>query len=316
MAGSILRRLAVIPVALLLVNFFGFAFAHLARGARAARNPGFAGTADANRLLSAYGDYLRGALRFDFGVMPYAAGQDSIAGYLMRAGTASLGLLLLAFMLSVLLGVFIGLRSVRAEPPRVSIWLTSLATMGLAMPSFFAGSLLIAAAIIYLIWGPSTDLPVPIGGFGWDAHLVLPALVLLVRPTAQIAQVTSGMLVDELGKQYVVAARSAGHSWRRIFRRYAWRNILAAVFVAIAGSLRLLVGELIIVERLFNWPGIGLLVSQILVPARLSGAREALQFLHPPLMAAVLTIFAAVFFLADFVATALAAAVDPRLRAT
>ncbi len=302
MVGLVLRRLALIPVALLLVNFFGFAYGHLVGGA-----PG--------SVLPTYLTYLKGAIRLDLGVMPYAARQDPIAGYLARTGTASLGLLLLAFAVSIFLGIVLGLRSVRAEPPRVVTWMTLFGTVGLAMPSFFIGSLVLAAAISYLIWGPSR-LPVPIGGFGWDAHLVLPALVLLVRPTAQIAQVMSGLLVDELGKQYVVAARSVGHPWHRIFRRYAWRNILAAVFITIAGSLRLLVGELIVVERLFNWPGIGLLVSQILVPPRLSNAAESLQFLYPPLLAAVLTLFAAVFLLADFLATALAAAIDPRLRAT
>lgn len=301
MVGLVLRRLALIPVALLLVNFFGFAYGHVVGG-------------DTGTLMATYLTYLGGVFRLDLGVMPYAAKQDPIAGYLARTGVASLGLFMLAFTVSILLGITLGLRSVRAEPPRVLTWMTVFGTVGLALPSFFIGSLTLAAAIAYLIWGPSR-LPVPIGGFGWDAHLVLPALVLLVRPTAQIAQVTSGLLVGELGKQYVVAARSAGHPWPRIFRRYAWRNILAAVFITIAGSLRLLVGELIVVERLFNWPGIGLLVSQILVPPRLSNAAESLQFLYPPLLAAVLTLFAAVFLLADFIATALAAAIDPRLRA-
>ena len=313
MAWFILRRLALIPVALLLVNCLGFSYAHLAQDVRAARNP-YQAAEEGAPLLPAYAAYLRDAVRLDLGVLPYAAGQDTVAATVGRSGVASLGLMAIAAVISIFAGVSMGLRSVRAEPPRASLWLTAFGTIGLAMPSFFAGSLMIAGAVAFLIWGPDVDIPVPLGGYGWDAHLVLPVLALLVRPAAQIAQVTSGLLVDELGKQYVVAARSAGHSWRSIFRRYAFRNILPAVFVTIGGSLRLLVGELIIVEWLFSWPGLGRLVAQTLVPAHTTSAAESLQFLHPPLLAAALTTIAAFFLLVDFVASTLAASVDPRLR--
>jgi peptide/nickel transport system permease protein len=267
-------------------------------------------------LIPAYAAYLRAAIRLDFGVLPYAAGQDTVLAAIARSGLASLGLIAIAGVLSIAVGVGLGLGSVRAEPPRAALWLTTMTTAGLAMPSFFVGSLMLAAAVAFLIWGPDVPLPFPLGGYGWDAHLILPVLVLMVRPTAQIAQVTSGLLVDELGKQYVVAARSAGHSWRRIFRRYALRNILPSVFVTIGGSLRLLVGELILVEWLFSWPGLGRLVAQILVPAQLTSAAESLQFLNPPLLAAALSVIAAFFLLVDVTASTCAAAIDPRLRTT
>src|SRR5687767_700540 len=106
MVGLVLRRLALIPVALLLVNFFGFAYGHLVGGATGS-------------LSATYATYLAGVLRLDLGAMPYAAGQDPIADYLARTGIASLGLLLLAFVVSILLGIVLGLRAVRAEPPRI-----------------------------------------------------------------------------------------------------------------------------------------------------------------------------------------------------
>lgn len=313
MLPFMLRRLALIPVALLLVNCLGFSYAFLAQGTRAARDP-YHAAEEAAPLFPAYTAYVRDALRLDFGVLPYASGQDTVVAAVARSGMASLGLIVIAGVISIVAGMALGLRSVRAEPPRAALWLTTLTTTGLAMPSFFAGSLLLAAAVAFLIWGPNIPLPIPLGGYGWDAHLVLPVLVLLVRPTAQIAQVTSGLLVDELGKQYVVAARSAGHSWRSIFRRYALRNILPPVFVTIGGSLRLLVGELILVEWLFSWPGLGRLVAQTLVPAQLTSAAESLQFLNPPLLAAALSVIAAFFLLVDFMASTFAAAIDPRLR--
>jgi peptide/nickel transport system permease protein len=130
----------------------------------------------------------------------------------------------------------------------------------------------------------------------------------------QIARVTSGHLVDELDKEYVLAARSFGHTWRAVRGRLAFSNILAAVILTIAGSVRLLVGELILVEWLFQWPGLGRLLGWTLVPPLLSSSSGGPLFLNPPVVAAVLTIFAVIFLVTDFVAAVLARVVDPRLR--
>jgi ABC-type dipeptide/oligopeptide/nickel transport system permease component len=80
----------------------------------------------------------------------------------------------------------------------------------------------------------------------------MPILVLMIRPTVQLAQLTAGMLVEEFERQYVIAARSLGHSWRQIRLKDAFRNVYAPIVLAVAGSLRLLVGELIVVEWLFD----------------------------------------------------------------
>ena len=319
MARYYLRRLIVIPLGLFLANFFGFAYAHIARPLRASQNPFLLGNIASEPVLPAYRNYLAGVLQGDWGAMPYGGTRVSILGTIGRVGLNSLGILLPALALSIFLGFILGLRGVRANPPRVSSWLTSISTTGLAMPSFYLGSLFIAGTLSYIVFGPGEDPPLPVGGFGWDSHLVMPILVLTLRPTMQIAQITSALLVDELGKQYVVAARSIGHPWRAIFRRYALRNVLAAVIVGIGGSLRLLVGELIVVERLFEWPGLGALTAQTLVPAQLTGiggANESLPFLDPTILAAVLTVVAMIFLLTDLITSILVQRVDPRLRLT
>ena len=98
------------------------------------------------------------------------------------------------------------------------------------MPGFYIGSLLIMAALAYITSGG--HMPLPVQGFGWDLHLVLPVLVLAARPTAQISQVTASLLAGEMDKMYVVAARSVGVPWRTIRRRHALRNIVAPVSIA------------------------------------------------------------------------------------
>ncbi len=312
MTRFVLRRLGIILPALLLINFFGYAYAHLVRPLRAARTPYLHTLVTTEPLLPTYASYLQRTLGLDFGTMP--GGQGTIATTIASAATASLGLLGLALALSTLAGLILGLRAVHVDPPRVSRWLPFLSTVGLAMPSFYIGSLLILALFFYILWRPGTGMPIPWRGFGWDRHLVFPTLALMARPTVQIAQLTSGLLVDELGKQYIVAARSKGLPWRLVQGRHAMGNILASVILTIAGSLRLLVGELILVEWLFRWPGLGRLLAATLIPSPVSVSLGTPLFLNPPLVAALITVFAALFLVTDLVASVLVQIIDPRLR--
>lgn len=300
------RRLLAFPVILLAANFFGFAYAYYVAPIQASRNP-YASirAADLPFLFPRYRDYLGGVFHLDFGVLYNG---DPIGDAILRTGSYSLGLIALSLFASVVVGLLLGMTAVRSDPPRVSSWLTAFATMGVASPSFFVAAVLITLSVLYLFYGPSDVFMIPFQGYGWDAHLILPVLALMFRPTAQIAQITSGLLVDELRKQYVVAARSFGHSLRSIRWRYAFRNILAPVVLTIAGALRLLVAELIIIERFFGWPGMGRLFSATLVSHDVSEI-----FLHPQLVAALLTVLAGVFFLADLIASLVSRHYDPRL---
>jgi len=243
----VVRRLAIIPIALFLAHFFGFAYAHLARPLRAARNPFLAPLIDPEPLLPTYFGYLQQIPESGLGAVPGSGAP--LGEVVLQATLASLGLLSIALTLSIIVGWFLGMRAVRTNPPRVARWMTIFSTIGLATPSFYLGTLLIVAMFAYVIWrGPGTGMPFPTQGFGWDIHLVLPVVTLMLRPTAQIAVVISGLLVAELDKQYVVTARSLGHPWKNIRERGALRNIVAPVVLTIAGSARLLMAELIVVD--------------------------------------------------------------------
>ena len=234
---------------------------------------------------------------------------------ILQATSASLGLLVISLGLSVLIGFYLGYIAVRTEPKGIHRWPASVTTVGLAMPSFYIGSLLIFASVDYVLKrGPETQIPLPIDGFGWDLHLVLPVLALMARPTMQLAQVTAGQLSGELGKQYVVAARSLGYTWRSIRSQYALRNVIAPLILTVAGLLRFTVGELILIEWLFRWPGLGRLLAWALVPAQLTSTRGSPLFLNPPLMATVVVIIALLFLFSDFIAALLVKILDPRLR--
>lgn len=320
MAKFVIQRLLIIPLLLLLVNFLGFAYAHYARPIRAERTP-YVQAEEAGPLIPAYLDYLQTLINLDFGMevaTPDNARSNTpatLGEMLKRATVASLGLLGISLTISVLAGLYLGFKATKNDPPDVSKWLTVSSTVGLAMPSFYIGSLLIIGLIFYLLWrGPDSEILLPLSGFGWDAHLVLPVLALMARPTFQLAQVTAGVLSAELGKQYVIAGRSLGQTWRSIRIRYALKNVITPVILTIAGLQRFLVGELIMIEWLFRWPGLGRILGWTLVPAQLTSSSGSPLFLNPPIMATVLTLIAALFLLADFIAAVTVRYLDPRLR--
>lgn len=311
MIRFIVRRLIVIPPILFLVNLFGYACAYAAQLFQAQRQAPFSELPEP--FASSYPAYLGGLLHFNLGLMPGAGNHDTVAQVLWQASTVSGGLLAIAVTLSIVIGMLVGVSAVRVQPPRISRGLTLFTTVGLASPSFYVGGLFIIGIVYYLL-SNGIKTRVPFQGFGWDIHLVLPTLTLMVQPTVQIAQITSGMLVGEIGRQYVVAARSFGVSWRAVRWRHALSNVIAPVILGIAGSLRLLVGELIIVEWLFDWPGLGRLFALALsLPGRLTFSARSPVLLYPPIVAAELMLFALFFMLTDVLASALARAFDPRL---
>lgn len=305
MTHYIIRRLIIIPPILLLANFLGFSYAHYFRPLRDTYDPYSSGAITISPLFKDYQIYLENLARLDLGLMPTG---EPITRLLIRASTASSGLLFISLVLSAIIGLLLGMRAVRLSPPRVASWLTFVNTVGLASPSFYIGIIFISFSILYLISGLGSGPLLPFQGYGWDTHLILPVLALMAQPTVKVAQVTAGMLVDELGKQYVVAAHSFGFTMRAIMRRLAFRNIIAPVIITIAGSLRLLIAELIIIERLFSWPGIGRIISTTLVVTSHSE-----NYLLPSLFASLVTIIVALFLFVDFLVAILIRIYDPRV---
>jgi len=172
MLKFIIQRLLIIPALLLLVNFLGFAYAHYARPIRASTTP-YVQAEEAGPLIPEYVHYLETLANLDFGLeiatpdtsrstTPVTLGET-----LAKATIASLGLLAISLTISIILGLYLGFKATKNEPAGVSRWLTILSTVGLAMPSFYIGSLLIIGLIFYILWrGPETNIPLPLSGFG------------------------------------------------------------------------------------------------------------------------------------------------------
>jgi peptide/nickel transport system permease protein len=306
MLRFLIQRLAIFPIILLFANFIGYAFAFSTAPIVTTSNPYASKPGDLPPVLPAYWDYLQKAATGDFGE---TFTREPVLDNISRFGSASLGLIGISITLSILLGIPIGRMAVRRGRNGVMPWLTLTSTIGMALPSFYIAILLIGVFVLLSIYTTKSTELIPFQGFGWDAHLILPVLTLMIQPTVKIAQVSGGLLSDEMEKQYVTAAMSFGHPFQAIKGKFAFRNILAPVLLTIAASLRIMIAELIIIERLFNWPGVGRLISMILSAGSQSG-----DLLAPPMIAMILTILVGAFLAIDLLASFVNRLVDPRLR--
>jgi len=169
--------------------------------------------------------------------------------------TKSMGLLGASLLISVAISVPLGILAARIRRPGWSLFMLLLTIAGVSVPSFLAAFLLQRLAI--RVSQSIGDTFLPVGGFGWDAHIVLPALVLAARPIAQITRVTFASLREVLAKDYVRTAHSKGLPKWFILGRHVLRNAAIPIITTIGLSLRYSLISLPVVELFFGWPGLG-----------------------------------------------------------
>jgi peptide/nickel transport system permease protein len=292
------HRLAAAIPALALIHLLGFGYALMAMRVHEQRSPfGFPGEGSlAVEVRAHIDDVLRG----DFGDLP--RGQGAVSDVTVAALGRSMLVLGPAFAVSAFVGLCLGATAARQNPTRLAGWLFPAAVLMQSLPSFYIGALL-TAGLLALEWA---DVSVQ-GNWIW------PALVLALRPTVQVAQFVAGLILAESDKQYVITARGVGHSFGSVRRVHVFPNIAASVVGCLAAAFRLSVAELVVVEWLFDWPGIGRLMGMALIVPRRTDALAPF-FLHPELTALVFTALAFLFIVVDVIARALRHIVDPRLR--
>ncbi|MGB2896501.1 MAG: ABC transporter permease subunit [Anaerolineales bacterium] len=178
-----------------------------------------------------------------------------VADVLKSSLTKSMGLLGASLLISVVISVPLGIFSARIRRSGWSLLMLILTIAGVSVPSFFAAFLLQRLAIRVTQSIGHTFLPV--GGFGWDAHIILPALVLAARPIAQITRVTFASIREVLAKDYVRTAHSKGLPKWFILGRHVLRNAAIPIITTIGLSLRYSLISLPVVELFFGWPGLG-----------------------------------------------------------
>lgn len=309
MARLLIRKLTLMVLFLPLLHLLGFYYTslfgpHLLPHLRNML-PEQHGTED---VFQRYKQYIEGVLTGDLGTV---AG-ISISQLITPRITNSLILLVLALLMTVVLGLLLGVAAISPRTRRTSAPALLVLTAGSGIPGFLLGMVAIAL-VIYgsRYYWPGRGGIMPIQGFGLDAHLILPVLTLASRPMLYVARITAGLLEHELQQEYVLVARSKGLSWRAVLRQHAFPNIRSAVVVTLGQAMRLLVSGLILVETLFDWPGVGHTFMTVI--GLRTGHRTPL-FAQPELLATIAVLFGMLLLLADMVSSMLAYWADPRLR--
>ncbi len=203
------------------------------------------------------GAYLARLFAGDLGLT--TAGSDTllpvpVAEVIRERLPRSLGLLGIALLVSAAIGVVLGISAARSRS-RSALSILFLTIIGVSIPSFFAAFLLQWGATTYTRMVGKSLLPV--GGFGWDNHLILPVLVLAARPVAQITRLAFVSIREVLHQDYVRTAKGKGLHQYRVLSTHVLRNAAIPILTTIGLSLRFSLSSLPVVELYFGWPGAG-----------------------------------------------------------
>ncbi len=224
---------------------------------------------------------------------------------------ATLELALVAAGLSLLVGIPMGVYAALKRNTFTSHVFMTLSLIGVSLPTFLIGILLILIFAVGLGWFPSFGRgeTVKLGWWssgllkadGWH-HIVLPALTLAIFQLTLIMRLVRAEMLEVLRTDYIKFARARGLSNRTIHFKHALKNTLVPVMTITGLQLGGLIAFAIITETVFQWPGMGLLFIQ------------AVTFADIPVMAAYLCLIALIFVVINLVVDLLYFAVDPRLR--
>jgi len=224
---------------------------------------------------------------------------------------ATLELAIVAAVLALLIGVPMGVYAALRRGTVLSQVFMMISLLGVSLPTFLIGILLILVFSVGLGWFPSFGRGevVQMGNFttslltvnGWH-HITLPAITLAIFQLTLIMRLVRSEMLEVLRTDYIKFARARGLSNRAIHFGHALKNTLVPVMTITGLQLGGLIAFAIITETVFQWPGMGLLFIQ------------AVTFADIPVMAAYLCLIALIFVVINLVVDLLYFAVDPRLR--
>lgn len=200
-------------------------------------------------------EFLLSALRGDFG----ASMQSGLSSRDLLLGTlpATAYLAAVAFVLAGAVGLTLGILASLRPRSKLDSLVSALSMAGVSMPEFWLALLLISVVAVQFHLLPTS-------GFSSWQHVILPALVLSIRPTGRIAQVTRSTMVDELRRQHVVTAHSKGLDPSTVVRRHVLKNAAIPIVTMAGLEVADLISGAIIVETVFSWPGVGQLAGRAL----------------------------------------------------
>jgi peptide/nickel transport system permease protein len=240
-----------------------------------------------------YGQFASSLLRGDFGHSFYY--RTPVLELYMSRFPHSLVLALAAMAFSLIVGIPSGI----IAAVRVNQWWDSagkiFALLGLSLPSFWVGLVMILFFSVYLGWLPSS-------GSGSVAHVIMPAFALGWYFAAAHMRLTRSAMLEVLGSEYVKLARLKGLPEALVIAKHAFKNALIPVLTLAGINLVIMVNVAVVVETVFAWPGVGRLLF------------EGISFRDFPVVQATVLINGAMVVVVSFLVDVLYAVIDPRIR--
>jgi peptide/nickel transport system permease protein len=244
-------------------------------------------------LLVQFGRYMSNLARGDFGdsiwqrVPALPVVLDRVPATLYLAGVT----LALALPLAVVLGIVSAIWP-RSPADRV---VTLVSLTGVSTADFWLGLMLILVFAVRLTWLPTS-------GFGGVEYVILPAIALAFRPLGRVSQVVRSSMLDEMSKNYVTTARAKGLRERAVLLFHTLKNAAIPIITLSGDEAAALLNGAVVIETLFGWPGVGVLLIQAIERRDL-----------PVIEAAVITI-AVMIVTVNLIVDLIYARIDPRIQ--
>lgn len=256
-----------------------------------------------------FAHFVGNAVQGDFG-LSLRQGQP-VSDLLLARLPATVELSVMAAALALIIGLPLGVYTALRRNSWLSQGILAISLLGVSLPTFLIGILLILIFSVLLGWLPSYGRgdTVSIGWWstglltadGWK-HLILPSITLSLFQLTLILRLVRSEMLEVLRNDYIKFARARGLTRRTIHFGHALKNTLVPVITITGLQLGGIIAFAIVTETVFQWPGMGLLFIQ------------AVQFADVPVMAAYLCLIALVFVIINLVVDLLYFIVDPRLR--
>jgi peptide/nickel transport system permease protein len=240
-----------------------------------------------------YALFLRSVFRGDFGQsFQYRAPALQVVTERLAA---TVQLALAALLITVSVGVSLGIVAAVRRGTRYDYASTVLAVLGQSLPNFWLGIMLILLFGVALRWLPTS-------GFESWRHLILPAVTLAAFPMALVARLTRSSMLEILGRDFIRTGRAKGLAERAVILRHALRNSAVPLLTVLGLQIGTLLGGAVITESVFAWPGMGKLVV------------DAIFFRDFPVVQTVLILSATIFVVINLLVDLLYTVIDPRIR--
>jgi peptide/nickel transport system permease protein len=244
---------------------------------------------------------LGGILHGDFG-QSFITGQSISSTILFRL-PATAELTAVAMMLSLLIALPAGVIAAIRQYSAADYTGTTLALLGLSLPSFWLATILtILFSVTWKILPPSGFVDFPSDPLGNLKDLILPAVTLGTGLAAVVMRYTRSSMLEVVRQEYIKTARLKGLPEKTVIFKHALRNALVPVVTVIGLQTAYLLGGVVIIEQIFDWPGIGKLML------------NAVYQRDYPMVQGVILVIATLFVLINLVVDILYAYLNPRIR--